>query len=174
MLDLDQFRLTLLEAEVTNKILNKNIDINQLNEFLELSGATNCQQKLDIFFNILYNKFIDADIVSDFDYLIQIFIGLVDDSENLNIISEEPNKTRIAEAYAKFLNFLNVDFNNTDLEIQAKLDKLADIDRSYFFKDSEVRRLYLFFTMNIALAQPLNNMELLNNYAKELEELLNK
>ena len=202
MLDTEKIQLALLEAKVLENFINEEVEMNELYQFLLLSGAVTYREKLDSLFTMLYNKFSDTPFSGDEEYLQNIFDAIVDIQEAQEAqeagsliedfggeISEEksnedeiPNETKPVEvldarkqaskAYAKFLYFLNTDLDNQELEIKEKLQRILEIDHTRFPNKSETRKLYLFFLMNIALAQPIAYMDIIKLCSEELEKIL--
>lgn len=203
MLDIEKIQLALLEAKIIENFIDEKIDVNELYQFLALSGAVTYRKKLDVLFNMLYNKFSDTPFSGDEEYLQDMFDAIVDIQEaqelqelellieenggeiieEKSVEGEEPNeikpvedletKKQASRAYAQFLHFLNTDLDNQELEIKEKLERMLEIDHTRFHNKSETRQLYLYFLMNIALAQPIANMDIIKICAEELEKIFN-
>lgn len=203
MLDIEKIQLALLEAKVLENFINEEVEVNELYQFLLLSGAVTYREKLDSLFTMLYNKFSDIPFSGDEEYLQNIFDAIVDiqeaqeaqEAQSLieefggEIIEEKSNEDEIpneikpvevlearkqaSKAYAQFLYFLNTDLDNQELEIKEKLQRILEIDHTRFPNKSETRKIYLYFLMNIALAQPIAHMDIIKLCSEELEKILN-
>lgn len=203
MIDLEKIQLALLEAKIIENFINEEVEVNELYQFLLLSGAVTYREKLDSLFTMLYNKFSDTPFSGDEEYLQDIFDAIVDiqeaqeaqEAQSLieefggEIIEEKSNEDEIpneikpvevlearkqaSKAYAQFLYFLNTDLDNQELEIKEKLQRILEIDHTRFPNKSETRKLYLYFLMNIALAQPIAHMDIIKLCSEELEKILN-
>lgn len=177
MIDSTNIQLILLEAEImSDMIKGQNIDTSKMFNFLDLSGFTTYIDKLDALFNILYNKLSDIELINDFEFLQNMFLSLIEAQKSKNLEKDleitDEDKVEIAKAYAAFLHYINNELDDAELELSIKLEKLLKINRNYFPRQSETRKYYLFFLLNIAVTQPLVNLDLINEASEELKQLV--
>lgn len=173
MLDTDKVQLLFAEAEIINSIISNEVDIDKIYNYLNLVGAVAYREKLDVLFELFYDKLNAIDIDYDFRAIFNN-IAAIEGADTLEIDKDVivGDKQSIANAYADFLVFINTDLESQDLEIETKLQNLLKINKNLFPKNAEIKRLYLFFVLNIAMAQPLIHMAIINSTVEELKQLM--
>ncbi len=160
MLSEDQLKAINLKAQImSNLYLDEDLDVKLLKEFLILEGNMSDVQQMDSFFMIVLDvlKNSESKMFSNID-IEDIFKKLSSDE---NIVS----------FYFEFLDFMVND--NPEVELLERLNKLLEIDYNTVPIVSEIRKLYLYQTLSLALSNHPLNIELINKLNRELTELNN-
>ena len=160
MLTPNQLKAINLKTQIMSKLcLDESLDIDVLKEFLLLENNTSEIQQMDAFFELT------LDIMKSSEKKVFENIDLK------NIFKELGKDELFANFYYDFLNFMINDSPNIELLI--RLDNLLKIDYKILPVFSEIKQLYLYQTLSLALSCHPLNIDLINELNEELMELNN-
>ncbi len=159
MLNNDIINNILAQSELVQLLVNKQLDKNVLDQYFLLFNLNTFENKMDAVFELIHNNFAAADMTTDIEYLKQVFLMIEGNQE-------------IANACATLITFINTTLNNTMMQLEDKLNQLLEINYE-ILPQSNVKKYYLYYLLNILLSRPINDIELISRITEELKSFLN-
>lgn len=170
-------------------IKNKELNIEAIVKYLESRQANTFEEQINEMFDLLYNSFGTSEVTADEGYILQILgsvptfaaaqvIPKIEEGEEiteeqLRVMQEQQEaymlKENMIRVYAKFVVFINGALNDSLMLLSDKVEQLLEIDRN-ILPDCEAKKLYLYYLLNILLAQPIENIELIQEITEELRQ----
>lgn len=170
-------------------IKNKELNIEAIVKYLESRQANTFEEQINEMFDLLYNSFGTSEVTADEGYILQILgsvptfaaaqvIPTIEEGEEiteeqLRVMQEQQEaymlKENIIKVYAKFVVFINGALNDSLMLLSDKIEQLLEIDRN-ILPDCEAKKLYLYYLLNILLAQPIESIELIQEITEELRQ----
>lgn len=170
-------------------IKNKELNIEAIVKYLESRQANTFEEQINEMFDLLYNSFGTSEVTADEGYILQILgsvptfaaaqvIPTIEEGEEiteeqLRVMQEQQEaymlKENMIRVYAKFVVFINGALNDSLMLLSDKVEQLLEIDRN-ILPDCEAKKLYLYYLLNILLAQPIENIELIQEITEELRQ----
>lgn len=162
MIENDQIRALNLKILLTKSLLNNiELDIEQIKSYLLLENIFGNFEQLDAFFKFVTNTLTENNIKE------------YNATKNFNNIFKElcPElDDQIIQFFESFLNFYIND--DTSVDINERLNRLLELNCDSIPDTSEVKRLYLYLTLVLALAQTPLNMKLVDELNNKLQNTL--
>lgn len=171
-------------------IKNRDLNMEAIVKYLESRQANTFEEQINEMFNLLYNSFGTSEVTADEDYVLQVLgsiptfimaaqaIPSMETGDELTEEQIEQMQEQLAEyslkeqmirVYAKFVVFINGALNDSLMLLSDKVEQLLEIDRN-ILPDCEAKKLYLYYLLNILLAQPIENVELIQEITEELRQ----
>jgi hypothetical protein len=160
MLDNGAINNIIVQSELLQSLKNKELDKDVFEQYFLLFKLETFEDRLDAIFELMYNNFAAVGLASDTDYLKQIFLMVVDNDQE-----------EIANACAILVTFVNTTLNDNMMLLEDKANQLLEIDYK-ILPQSRVKKYYLYYLLNILLAQPITDTELIATITKELKSFL--
>lgn len=174
---------SLLIQAIKTRELEMDLIINYLNKI----EAVSFDDQINAIFELLYNSFGTSEVTADENYVLQIlgsipaFIaaqatpaieeGVELTEDQLQEMEEQQQafalKEEIIRIYAKFVVFINGALNDNLMLLADKVEQLLAINYR-ILPDCEAKKLYLYYLLNLLLAQPIENVELIKDVTEEL------
>ena len=172
MLDNNLLNNVIQQSVMAQAIMNKNVTKDIVKNYMStLENNETFVNQMDNLFQLFYNNFNATDTINDVEYLYSIFLmapAFEDQNDNVN------NKEQIAHVYAEIIVFINTILNDENMLLVDKTNQLLDIDYKVLPK-SEAKKSYLYYLLNILLAQPIDeNIKLMQEITEELKNTLIK
>lgn len=168
-------------SEIIQSLKNKSLSQKVISNFLESKNANTFEQQLDCLFDLFYNNFASDEITASSEFIYEVFLSvpaymqntslLKEDENNDDIISQIETMKQIANTYAYLIVFINSTLNDNMMLLETKIEQLLKIDYN-ILPQSEAKKCYLYFLLNILLASPIKDIDLIASITEELRKFL--
>jgi hypothetical protein len=163
MIENEQVRALGLRVQITKNLINDvELDINAISEFLQLDGVTDLLEKMDSFFKLVMNTYSDNNITKlakNIDFK-NIFRGINPDCDQ-----------KVIDFFAGFLK-LYIEDDVLEQSINERLEKLLRLNCDDVPDNSEIKRLYLYMTLLLALSKSPTDLALIEELNEKLQRTL--
>ena len=162
MIENDQIRAINIKVLLTKSLLNNTeLDVELIKSYLLLENIVGNFEQLDAFFKFVTNTLTDNNIKE------------YNATKNFNNIFKALCPELEDQVILFFENFLSFYINDNDsLDIDERLNALLEINCDFVPDTSEVKRLYLYLALILALAQTPLNMKLVDELNTKLQNTL--
>lgn len=159
MLDNNTINNIIIQSEIIQALMNKQLSKNLLDQYFALYNFESFEEKIDNIFELMFNNFAAANLTTDTEFLKQVFLMIEDNQE-------------IANACAALITFINTTLNNTMMQLEDKLNQLLEINYE-ILPQSNVKKCYLYYLLNILLSRPIVDIDFISKITEELKLFLN-